>query len=247
MTFRVETRGFRCLHLSDRSAIPQARMHSDGGSCPKIRSADDSVSRDFGTVRFGRPDFACYAGLFARATRRIGRVSFEIQGSAFISLGAFVTTAAFAIGVSRLAPSNASALTVADAAQASQSPAARNRPARAGYRVIGVGDIMMGSDWPTPIMDARVTPDGRSRRPCSGRRSPRCSAPATSSSAISKARSTPAATMPRPAAIRASASPSAARLSMPNICAAPASPSSPTPTITAAISARPGARATYRT
>jgi hypothetical protein len=35
-------------------------------------------------------------------------------------------------------------------------------PAAAGqrdsYRVIGVGDIMMGSDWPTPIMDPRITP-----------------------------------------------------------------------------------------
>ncbi|HVQ08350.1 MAG TPA: CapA family protein [Allosphingosinicella sp.] len=32
------------------------------------------------------------------------------------------------------------------------------RRPRASYRVIGVGDIMMGSDWPAPIMDARVTP-----------------------------------------------------------------------------------------
>lgn len=82
----------------------------------------------------------------------------KVRSSAFISLGAFVATAAFAIGVSRLAPSNASAVTVADSAQASQAPAARNRPVRDGYRVIGVGDIMMGSDWPAPIMDARVTP-----------------------------------------------------------------------------------------
>lgn len=29
---------------------------------------------------------------------------------------------------------------------------------RDSYRVIGVGDIMMGSDWPTPIMDPRITP-----------------------------------------------------------------------------------------
>jgi hypothetical protein len=32
------------------------------------------------------------------------------------------------------------------------------RRARARYRVIGVGDVMMGSDWPSPIMDSRVTP-----------------------------------------------------------------------------------------
>lgn len=39
-------------------------------------------------------------------------------------------------------------------AQAETPPPARN------YRIIGVGDTMMGSDWPTPIMDARMTPDG---------------------------------------------------------------------------------------
>jgi hypothetical protein len=33
-----------------------------------------------------------------------------------------------------------------------QAPGVRN------YRVVGVGDIMMGSDWPLPIMDPRVTP-----------------------------------------------------------------------------------------
>ncbi len=31
---------------------------------------------------------------------------------------------------------------------------------RTSYRIVGVGDIMMGSDWPTPGMDPRVTPDG---------------------------------------------------------------------------------------
>ncbi|MGE0178536.1 MAG: CapA family protein [Sphingomonas sp.] len=36
------------------------------------------------------------------------------------------------------------------------APAAGAR--RDSYRVIGVGDIMMGSDWPTPIMDPRITP-----------------------------------------------------------------------------------------
>lgn len=42
-------------------------------------------------------------------------------------------------------------------AAAEQGP----RPARPRtYSVIGVGDIMMGSDWPEPIMDPRVTPGG---------------------------------------------------------------------------------------
>ncbi len=29
-----------------------------------------------------------------------------------------------------------------------------------GYRIVAVGDIMMGSDWPSPYFDDRVTPDG---------------------------------------------------------------------------------------
>ena len=42
---------------------------------------------------------------------------------------------------------------------AEQAPAAQSRRPRI-YRVVGVGDIMMGSDWPEPIMDPRVTPGG---------------------------------------------------------------------------------------
>ncbi|HEX8643461.1 MAG TPA: CapA family protein [Allosphingosinicella sp.] len=42
--------------------------------------------------------------------------------------------------------------------QAAPVPARRAAPART-YSVVGVGDIMMGSDWPTPIMDPRVTPE----------------------------------------------------------------------------------------
>lgn len=37
------------------------------------------------------------------------------------------------------------------------APAPAPAPGRT-YRVVGVGDIMMGSDWPEPIMDPRVTP-----------------------------------------------------------------------------------------
>ena len=49
------------------------------------------------------------------------------------------------------------AIAAAAGADAEQGP----RPARPRtYSVIGVGDIMMGSDWPEPIMDARVTPGG---------------------------------------------------------------------------------------
>ena len=52
-------------------------------------------------------------------------------------------------------------LTAANATQpvaSLQSGPAAGTP-RDSYRVIGVGDIMMGSDWPTPIMDPRITPD----------------------------------------------------------------------------------------
>lgn len=37
--------------------------------------------------------------------------------------------------------------------------AATPSPEPAGYTVLGVGDVMLGSDWPEPIMDARVRPD----------------------------------------------------------------------------------------
>jgi hypothetical protein len=44
-------------------------------------------------------------------------------------------------------------------------PAPRPQAAQAAtpprqYRIIGVGDTMMGSDWPMPIMDDRMAPDG---------------------------------------------------------------------------------------
>jgi len=45
----------------------------------------------------------------------------------------------------------------AETAPAAARPAAR-RPARAIYDVIGVGDVMLGSDWPQPGMDPRVIP-----------------------------------------------------------------------------------------
>lgn len=41
---------------------------------------------------------------------------------------------------------------------ATRPPAAPAAPTH--YRIVGVGDTMMGSDWPTPIMDDRMTPGG---------------------------------------------------------------------------------------
>ncbi|MFM7028298.1 MAG: CapA family protein [Chakrabartia sp.] len=47
--------------------------------------------------------------------------------------------------------------------RASAPPAAgpEAKPAtNPSYRIVGVGDVMMGSDWPLPILDPRVTPEG---------------------------------------------------------------------------------------
>jgi hypothetical protein len=47
---------------------------------------------------------------------------------------------------------------VPDKQESPQNAAAPIEPA--SYRIVGVGDIMMGSDWPLPILDPRVTPEG---------------------------------------------------------------------------------------
>lgn len=107
----------------------------------------------------------------------------RFKSLAIISLGVGVATAALAIGTGRLGqPPAATAVTAppgtgggaesparaaqeelftgAAAGMSAQATAeARRRRTRTSYRIIGVGDIMMGSDWPRPIMDSRVTPD----------------------------------------------------------------------------------------
>lgn len=111
----------------------------------------------------------------------------KFKSLAIVSLGVGVATAALAIGTGRLGFSPAATgVTVpvetgagpeswassarpaapreevytgaASGMSAQATPAGRRRP-RNSYRVVGVGDIMMGSDWPRPIMDSRVTPD----------------------------------------------------------------------------------------
>lgn len=50
-------------------------------------------------------------------------------------------------------------LAAVDAATTTQPRARQPQgPQRSSYKVVGVGDIMMGSDWPQPGMDPRVTP-----------------------------------------------------------------------------------------
>lgn len=52
---------------------------------------------------------------------------------------------------------SALAVSIALAAQGA-AVAATDNPAAPAYRVVGVGDIMMGSDWPLPYMDERIQP-----------------------------------------------------------------------------------------
>ncbi len=111
----------------------------------------------------------------------------KFKSLAAITLGVGVATAALAIGTGRLgfAPAAPAVTLPVETAAAPESwgsparpaagqeevytgaaagmsaqatPRGRRRP-RSSYRVIGVGDIMMGSDWPTPVMDSRVTPN----------------------------------------------------------------------------------------
>jgi hypothetical protein len=49
-------------------------------------------------------------------------------------------------------------LTPLGAATTAQARLDSRQPQRASYKVVGVGDIMMGSDWPQPGMDPRITP-----------------------------------------------------------------------------------------
>jgi hypothetical protein len=59
-----------------------------------------------------------------------------------------------ALASAHAAPSETT-FVVASSAEIQAGPAA---PRRRTYSVVGVGDIMMGSDWPEPIMDPRVAP-----------------------------------------------------------------------------------------
>lgn len=45
------------------------------------------------------------------------------------------------------------------AEEASPAKAKAPVPEQRVYRIVAVGDVMMGSDWPTPVLDPRVTPD----------------------------------------------------------------------------------------
>jgi hypothetical protein len=79
-------------------------------------------------------------------------------------LAGTAATAAYAFGggepaLSRGAPRSQQPTVLAQAAPGPR-PAVPAPGQRTTYRVVGVGDIMMGSDWPTPIMDPRITQSG---------------------------------------------------------------------------------------
>jgi Bacterial capsule synthesis protein PGA_cap len=69
------------------------------------------------------------------------------------------TFGAVLIACSPPAGSKAEAAGVNAASVDVQRSGQRSGTPRSSYRVIGVGDVMMGSDWPQPGMDPRVTPD----------------------------------------------------------------------------------------
>lgn len=85
---------------------------------------------------------------------RVGRgFVLKIRSMALLTLVAGAATAAYAL-VPRLSGGEVIAATTAS----SQALSRQGDPAAAGYHVLGVGDIMMGSDWPEPGMDPRITP-----------------------------------------------------------------------------------------
>ncbi|MBC7986267.1 MAG: CapA family protein, partial [Sphingomonadaceae bacterium] len=84
----------------------------------------------------------------------------SLRGMITVVAAASLATAAFAYSSGRIDAPPAARPAMMRFAQAGQ-PATMSSPAETpdSYSVIGVGDIMMGSDWPEPIMDARVAPN----------------------------------------------------------------------------------------
>jgi len=83
-----------------------------------------------------------------------GGFALQLRWFARCALGAGLVVAGYAVG-SRFLTTEAAVATVGDQGARPQRAAPRS-----SYRVIGVGDMMLGSDWPIPIMDDRVTPAG---------------------------------------------------------------------------------------
>jgi len=80
----------------------------------------------------------------------------KFGGLLLLGVGAGIATFGHALGPQLI---GAGTLSAAVTDQGSRTPAARPRSRQDGtYRVIGVGDIMMGSDWPENGLDPRITP-----------------------------------------------------------------------------------------
>jgi hypothetical protein len=80
----------------------------------------------------------------------------RIRSMLVLGVGAAMATAGYAALPQIIAFTGDEA--VAGAAQPRPQPRAEQPRPSGSYRVLGVGDIMMGSDWPEPGMDPRVTP-----------------------------------------------------------------------------------------
>ena len=76
-------------------------------------------------------------------------------------LGATAAAAAFGIvvGPQLIGPESVNAAAVTETQPSAQANARQPATPRGTYRVLGVGDIMMGSDWPNDGLDPRITPD----------------------------------------------------------------------------------------
>jgi hypothetical protein len=124
------------------------------GVADSDRSKNSSRTKELGmkTRRMTARSFAAGAAMLAV----LGACNFGESSPAQPSRGDAELTAA-----SQGAPDPTEPVRSAPAAvQLAQLETEQLAPAARTYSVIGVGDIMMGSDWPQPGMDSRVTPGG---------------------------------------------------------------------------------------
>lgn len=89
----------------------------------------------------------------------------KLRGWVLLAGGAGLATAAIAMVPPLVAPSAEGGGSALVQARQPAGPQPRPHPGaprpanpRASYRVVGVGDIMMGSDWPDDGLDLRITP-----------------------------------------------------------------------------------------
>lgn len=82
-----------------------------------------------------------------------------LQGAAYLAGGHVLLAAAVADWTGSDEDAAGGTAPVAETIALAEQSAPRRSQRPRTYSVVGVGDIMMGSDWPQPIMDPRITPD----------------------------------------------------------------------------------------